>query len=287
MPPCLTCVPTMLVVTDLDRTFWGLDCVAPRAHLEALAELEGAGHLVLAATGRRLRNVARLLDGNRLQLPAVALDGAIGMDFATGERFCRIAFDAAALRELLDILGACGIRPCLYIDDHGEPGGDVVLPESPTSVQAHLEFLAEDVNHGLGLDDVESDVLELVLTGLPSELAHTAAEAVHSQALGVARVDEPDPLYGGSRLTVSPPGVSKVSGVEAFCRWRGLPVDYAAVGDGVNDLELLAAASISIAVAGSYASRTANADRIIDPPEQSGWAAVPELVSRGPQAKRR
>ena len=271
----------MLVVTDLDRTFWGLDCVAPAAHLEALAELESAGHTVLAATGRRLRNISRLFELNGLDLPAVALDGSIGMDFATKERFHRIAFDSAALWELLDILGTHGIRPCLYIDDRGEPGGDLVVPENPTSAPTHLEFQEADTNHGLRPNDVEADVLELVLTGLDSDHAHRAARAVHSQALGIARVDEPDPLYGGSRLTVSPPGVSKVSGVEAFCRWKGLDVEFIAIGDGINDLELLEAASISIAIAGSYVSRTANPDHIIPPPEQSGWSTVPRLISPG------
>lgn len=271
----------MLVVTDLDRTFWGLDCIAPTAHLEALVELEAKGHVVLAATGRRLRNISRLFDQNGLELPAVGLDGSIGMDFATKERFHRIAFDPAALWKLLDILGAHGIRPCLYIDDRGEPSGDVVMPKEPSSESRHLSFLDEDVNHGLNPRDVEDDVLELVLTGLPSDLAHLAAKEVHSQSLGIARVDEPDPLYGGSRLTVSPPGISKVSGVEAFCRWKGHIVDFAAVGDGVNDLELLEAASISIAVAGSHASQAANPDHIIDPPEKSGWATIPKLLNPG------
>ena len=268
----------MLVATDLDRTFWGLDCVAPEAHLEALAELEASGHTVLAATGRRLLNIARLFELNGLRLPVVALDGSIGMDFATGQRFHRIAFDPAALSELLEALDSHGIRPCLYIDDHGEPGGDVVIPANPTSAQTHLEFLQEDANHELHPNDVESDVLELVLTGLPSTLAHTAAQAVHSQALGIARVDEPDPLYGGSRLTVSPPGVSKVSGVEAFCRWTGEPFDFAAIGDGVNDLELLEAASTSIAIADSHAAQAANPHHTIPPPEHDGWATVPKLV---------
>ncbi len=268
----------MLVVTDLDRTFWGLDCVAPTAHLEALAELEAVGHVVLAATGRRLRNIGRLFDLNSLRLPAVALDGSIGMDFATMERFHRIAFDPAVLWELLDVLDTHGIRPCLYIDDRGQPGGDVVLPENPTSEPTHLEFLEEDINHALNPADVDADVLELVLTGLPSDLAHLAANAVHSRSLGVARVDEPDPLYGGSRLTVSPPGISKVSGVEAFCHWKGHKFDFAAIGDGVNDLELLEAASISIAIANSHASQATTPHHTIPPPEQSGWATVPQLV---------
>ena len=271
----------MLVVTDLDRTFWGLDCVAPEAHLEALAELEASGHTVLAATGRRLRNIARLLELNRLQLPVVALDGSIGLDFATMQRFHRIAFNPSILSQALETLASLEIRPCLYIDTHGGPSGDVVIPENPTTVQTHLEFLQEDVNHALGPNDVQSDVLELVLTGLPSDLAHRAAKAVHSQALGIARVDEPDPLYGGSRLTVSPSGVSKVSGVEAFCYWTGIEFDYVAIGDGVNDLELLEAASISIAVADSYVCHAANPNLIIAPPEQSGWATVPQVLNPG------
>lgn len=269
----------MLVVTDLDRTLWGLDCVAPTAHLEALAELEAAGHTVIAATGRRLRNIARLFELNRLQLPTVALDGSIGMDFATKERFHRISFDPAALWELLDTLDTHGIRPCLYIDDHAEPGGDVVLPKDPTSDPTHLEFQEEDINHALSPADVESDVLELVLTGLPSDLAHLAAKEVHAQALGVARVDEPDPLFGGSRLTVSPPGVSKVSGVEAFCKWQGHEFNFAAIGDGINDLELLEAASISIAIANSHAAQATTPHHLIPPPERSGWATVPHLLS--------
>ncbi|WP_420620930.1 HAD hydrolase family protein [Candidatus Poriferisocius sp.] len=266
-------------MTDLDRTFWGLDCVAPTAHLEALAELEAAGHTVIAATGRRLRNIARLFDMNGLLLPAVALDGSIGMDFTTKERFHRIAFDPTALWELLATLDTHGIRPCLYIDDRGEPGGDVVLPENPTSEPTHLQFQEEDINHALSPADVETDVLELVLTGMTSDLAHLAAKEVHSRSLGVARVDEPDPLFGGSRLTVSPPGISKVSGVEAFCRWQGHNVEFAAIGDGINDLELLEAASISIAIAGSHASQATTPHHTIPPPEKSGWATVPQLVN--------
>ena len=269
----------MLVVTDLDRTFWGLDCVAPEAHLDALAELESSGHTVLAATGRRLLNIARLFKLNGLQLPVVALDGSIGMDFATGQRFHRVAFDPDILAQAMETLDSLGIRPCLYIDDHGKPGGDVMVPSNPTSVPTHLEFLQEDTNHDLDPNDVQSDVLELVLTGLPSNLAHTAAQAVHTQELGIARVDEPDPLYGGSRLTVSPPGVSKVSGVKAFCQWTGIELNFVAIGDGVNDLELLKAASTSIAIAHSHAAHATNPHHTIPPPAQSGWAIIPKLLS--------
>ena len=129
-----------LVVTDLDRTFWGLDCIAPAAHLEALAELDAAGHTVLAATGRRLRNVARLFELNGLHLPVVAFDGSIGMDFTAMQRFHRIAFDPATLSNAMEALASLNIRPCLYIDDHGEPGGDVVVPENPTTARSHLEL---------------------------------------------------------------------------------------------------------------------------------------------------
>ncbi len=271
-----------LVVTDLDRTFWPLSGVAPTAHLEALGELRRAGHVVIAATGRRRRNLVRMFDSNGLQMPAVVLDGSMGIDFATARCFHRVAFHSDAMWGVLDVFGFSGIRPCLYIDDHGEPGGDVVLPEDPTTPRTHLEFLEQDVNPDVGPGDVEHDVLSLVVTGVPIELAETAAATVNQERLGIARVDPVDPDYGGSRLTVTPPGVSKATGVEAYCRWAALPVDFTAIGDGVNDLELLQAASVSIAVADGYPDLVAAADHIIAPPQQLGWSALPRLLDRGP-----
>ena len=82
-----------LVATDLDGTFWGEDQVVPAAHLTAAEELIESGVTVLAATSRRPRVVRRQLAMVGLTLPAVLIDGALGVDFRSDERFHQSCFD--------------------------------------------------------------------------------------------------------------------------------------------------------------------------------------------------
>jgi hydroxymethylpyrimidine pyrophosphatase-like HAD family hydrolase len=88
-----------------------------------------------------------------------------------------------------------------------------------------------------------------------------------------------DLVYGGHTLQVRPPGVSKWSGVLAFCADQGLdPGRVLAVGDSANDLELLEAAKVACAVAGASPAVLARADHVLGPPGVGGWAGVLDLV---------
>src|SRR6202021_3027727 len=61
----------------------------------------------------------------------------------------------------------------------------------------------------------------------------------------------PEPDYGKFGLIVNPHGVSKWSGIEAYCTLHGIESDeVAAVGDGLNDLEMLRQAGVGIGVRG-------------------------------------
>ena len=76
-----------------------------------------------------------------------------------------------------------------------------------------------------------------------------------------------------------PPGVSKWSGVLAYCAEQGIdPGRVLAVGDGANDLELLDAAAVACVVATAPPAVLARADHLIGPPASGGWAAVLDLV---------
>src|SRR5207247_1492678 len=90
-----------------------------------------------------------------------------------------------------------------------------------------------------------------------------------------------DLLYGGCTLQIRPPGVSKWSGVLAFCADRGLdPRRVLAVGAGANDVELLGRAAVPCAVATAAPAALERARHVLDPPATGGWAAVLDLVGR-------
>ena len=86
-------------------------------------------------------------------------------------------------------------------------------------------------------------------------------------------------LLPGAHISVRPPGVSKWAGVLAWCADQGIdPAHVLAVGDGENDLELLAAARVACVVSDGCEAALALADHVIEPAEQGGWCEILELL---------
>jgi len=265
-----------LVATDLDGTFWGPDLVPPSEHLAAVRELERRNVIVLAATSRRPRVTRQRLGSVGLKVPAVLIDGAVGIDFRTDERFHEAAYEAEAARVTLGAFRAHGLDPCLYVDD---PEIDVAVSAGPSTCAEHLERLGR-LAGTRDLEDVASTttVYAFSVLGLEHEvLAPLAGElaAVHGNTV----VLFPEPDYGRFGLTVNPQGVSKWSGIEAYCGLHGIaPDEVAAVGDGLNDLEMLRRARVRIGVRGGREEVAELADFLIDPPERAGWQSIVEIT---------
>jgi hydroxymethylpyrimidine pyrophosphatase-like HAD family hydrolase len=265
-----------LVVTDLDGT---LSDAGERVHpktIRAVLALGRAGIPVLVATGRRPRTAALVLEGAGLRGPAVMLDGTIGRDLRDGRAFHRVSFSPEAAAAVLDAFTSRGFQPCLHVE---RPGVDIVVGDRPSTHPGHLARAAPYVAR----DDLASavwtePVLSFTIVGGDAVELAAVAGAIVAGGVGSASVT-PDLLYGGSTLQVRPLGVSKWSGVLAFCGDRGLdPGCVLAVGDGANDVELLGSASVACVVAGGSPDALTHADHIIGPPASGGWAAILDLV---------
>jgi hydroxymethylpyrimidine pyrophosphatase-like HAD family hydrolase len=265
-----------LVATDLDGTFWGPDFAPPAEHIAAVQELERRDVTVLAATSRRPRMTRQRLEGVGLKMPAVLIDGAIGVDFRTGERFHEAVYDVEAARNALAAFRAHGLDPCLYLDD---PEIDIAVSAAPSTCVQHLAHLGRFAGTR-DLEDVVATigVFAFSVLGLDHEvLAPLARELVAAHGNTVVLYAEPQ--YGRFGLVVNPLGVSKWSGIEAYCELNGIaPDQVAAVGDGLNDLEMLRRAGVSVGVRGGCEEVVEMADFLIDPPERGGWQLIPEIT---------
>lgn len=265
-----------LLATDLDGTFWGPDLVAPPEHVATARELARRGVTVLAATSRRPRVTEEQLRDVGLVLPAVLVDGTIGIDFRTGDRFHEAAFEAGPARDVLGIFRAHGLDPCLYVDD---PDVDIIVSSDPSTCAAHLEYLGP-VAGTRNLNDAVSTtaIYAFSVLGLDHELLAPLADELAGELACEGRANAvlyPERSYGRFGLIVTPLGVSKWSGIEAYCARYGISSEeVAAVGDGPNDLDMLRHSHLRIGVRGGCDEVVEMADCLIDAPERGGWKEI-------------
>jgi hydroxymethylpyrimidine pyrophosphatase-like HAD family hydrolase len=129
-----------LVVTDLDRTLWTRPGQLHGTTVAAWHELERRGIAVMAATGRRLASTRGPLGALGLTPPAVVMNGALGLELATGTRFHTHHYEPAAARQVLAAFRACDLEPCVYVD-HREV--DVYVGERPSTHPEHLRSFGD------------------------------------------------------------------------------------------------------------------------------------------------
>jgi hydroxymethylpyrimidine pyrophosphatase-like HAD family hydrolase len=262
-----------LVVTDLDGSLWHHEEIHP-ATRAAWAELEARGIPVLVATGRRLTTTREPLARAGLRPPAVVLNGALALELASGETFHRHHYDTTSARGVLDAFRAGGLDPCVYVEhDHIE----VYVGSRPSTNPGHLaSFGTRAVVADLDRIVTTEPVLGFGVIGHAPEPLARVVDAIGDRAETHLAGDS---QWGGSTLTVAPPGLSKWAGVLAFCARAGVdPSRVLAVGDGPNDVELLTHASIAVVPDDAFPEALALADRVVASPKAGGWSEILDLV---------
>lgn len=262
---------TTLIVTDLDGSLWGSDVQCHPKTKAALAELERQKVPILVATGRRESSARFGLDRNGLSFPSVLLNGSLGVHMATRKRFHERGFTPAQTAEVIEILTAAGISPVAYIAT-----GKVRHNGSPTTSARHTRTTRIDLVHGL--PDENDLVVGFSMLGLGhDDLAH-GVDALDESDVAETVFYE-DHLYKGWSLMVQPAGISKQVGIDAYIDHAGVVPDRViAIGDGGNDLEMLAAADVAVGCAGGDERALALADVVVPHPDEGGWAQILKLL---------
>lgn len=265
--------PIELVVTDLDGTLWHTADEVDPAVVDAVRTLDGRGVPLLVATGRRVASTRAPLARVGLAPPAVVLNGALGLDLATGERFHRAPYAADEAVAVHAAFRSAGLDPVVYLD---HPTLDAVLSTTPSTHPEHVRQLGAAT---ADLDTVVATeaVLGFSVIGVEHGRCVAARDAVGDRA--ETHLDRSLEFPGLATLTVAPHGQSKWDGVLAFCRLHDLdPGRVLALGDGSNDLELLAGAAVALVPVVAHPDALAAADHVIPSAADAGWTAVLDHV---------
>jgi hydroxymethylpyrimidine pyrophosphatase-like HAD family hydrolase len=259
-----------LVVTDLDGTLWGTDRVVHPDAVAALERLADRRIPVLAATARRSGAVRRMLERNGLRLPAVLLDGALVRDRSWAAIHAD-SFDGPAAVAVLEVFRRHGVEPCVGVLADVEV--DARVGPRPSSHPDHIAYLADWMLRA-DLDEVvdEETVQSFSVCGVPRDVVQPIADALAPIATAIVSWDA---TYAAYTLTVGPTGVHKWRGVRAFCAHHGIDdTAVLAIGDGLNDVELLQAAAVACVIEGSDPRVVACADHLVGGPAVGGWADI-------------
>jgi len=232
-----------LYISDLDGTLLLPDRTLGARSRRAINRFVERGGLFTVATGRAAPSTAAILEGVRLQLPAIVNNGALTVDLATGapRRIAAMAPDAAAT--VYSAAAAHGVTPVAY-----------ALNRQDRTI----------LIHGASPNRVTARYLDSVASHQPlSQEDPGAFSRRQPRCLSFIMLDEPrrlDPLFLelagvdgvttslGRSAYVNGIGVGEVQGLGAdkaaaagalAREVKVPPEDSFAFGDNVNDLPLL------------------------------------------------
>ncbi len=278
-----------LVITDLDGTLLDRRGQVSRANLEAIRRLQDAGVEVIPATGRALREAGHVLDFINHVGHAIMAGGALVHDASDGRVIIRRGLSEELVRGTSAILAEYGLL-AQHLQDHTRTGFDYVmvgdhafdpatqwwfdvLPvtyQRVASVDHH-----PSIEHTVRVGSVApASVLAPVVERIAREFGERLAVQHWSAQTAEHAINAPTHL-----LEAFNRGVNKWTAIEAVCAELGIdPTETVAVGDGLNDLEMVRHAGLGIAMENADPRIAAVARARAGHHDRDGFAAVAEIV---------
>jgi Cof subfamily protein (haloacid dehalogenase superfamily) len=223
-----------LVALDVDGTIVDETNAVSAKVRSAIHALRERGIEIVISTGRGIPGVLDTVE--KLALPgqtAVASNGAVVFDYYPVDVVHQETFDAGkAVRRILEQV----------------PDAIVAVEDIGRGFRANRSFPDGEISGETKLEDVDSLIADPVTRVVIRSTDHTAEE--FSAIVGDLGLTGTNYFVGYSAwLDLAPEGVSKASGLQVLCDRRGIdPGEVLAVGDGNNDLEMLAWAGRGVAM---------------------------------------
>ena len=276
-----------LLALDIDGTVSNSCHEIDDDTVSAVLRARAAGIVVLLATGRRYRDVLPVAARLGLGGPVVTASGALVKRRADHATLFRAEFDPGVLGDAVALVVARGHDPVVYTDSFAE-GFDFHCRRPPEpaggrTASGVAEYLARN-RHLARIDpDLHVALPAGVFAGftMGSHDEMLALErALHERcpgrlALHVIR----SPRYRDWMCEIAPRGVTKWSGVAGVAAAAGIAAaEVCAVGDDVNDLPMIRAAGLGVAMGNAVDEVKDAADVVVADHDHGGIAEVVGMI---------
>ena len=256
-----------LVVTDLDGTARSRRFGITPGVRKAIADARAIGVRVCVATGRMWQSAAPWVRSLGADAPAILYNGGLVLDFDSGRALYERRLAAESARQALTVIRSDPeVQPHLFLNDH------VYVERRHAMSEAYAE---ED-----GLEYRVVTAFEPLLTGDPHKILVLGTSG-RLEALGLAARQAALPARAvqsePTKLEFLPPGVSKGRALRAMIEALGVEAgEVIAVGDNWNDLEMIEAAGLGVAMANAPEEVRARADHVCGTADEEGLRDVLE-----------
>ena len=241
-----------LLALDVDGTLVARGDEITEATRDSLHRTAAAGIHVALATGRRYRTALRVISNLGLPVDTICLGGALVKDRG-GRTLHASRFDPTDFARLHELARKHGHAIVCHRDSAEHGGPDFVVDadvpwNEPTRSYVELNDAWANRSTGLGAESCP-DTLVIGAFGAKDELRawNAVIEAEHPGHFLPSLI--PSGATGGWYFELTPRDVSKWTGLCALSECLGVPTEaICAVGDQANDLPMLRAAGMAVAM---------------------------------------
>jgi len=262
-----------VLVADVDGTLVGEDKIVPPGVVAAVRAARARGVRVCLATGRMWDATRPFIEAIAADPPAILYNGAVVYDFVADATLWATRLPLEAVPRLLPVLRRCrDTSPLVFV--HGKVYAErrtplVALYERRDRVTVEIVPAFEQV-----LDEAP---VKLLVIGGHDELVALGRKTAQAAGASVSQV-----FSQADYLEILPAGVSKGVALPVLARALGVSLErVVAVGDNHNDVTMLRAAGLGVAVEGAPPEVLAAARATCPPPERDGVRFVLERYFLG------
>lgn len=253
-----------VVFFDIDGTLWDENFIVPESTKRAIKQLQNNGHKAFICTGRAMGNV------NDPQFDAIGFDGFVAACGNHVEMDGKILYERnMSYEEVKLIYDVCHKyhmpiiyegTTCQWLDREGFEG------------DSYIAYIVEELkDSALFLDECK---IEDIHANKFSALANEKTDYPAILKELSSQFDFMD--HGDGIVEAVPTGTSKATGIAWLCDYLHISIDDVyAIGDSVNDLEMLRFAGHSIAMGNASSAAKEAAQYITTDIHEDGiWNAL-------------
>lgn len=256
-----------LLVADIDGTLLNSNREVPPAVLSGVRAAQAKGVRVCLATGRIWTSAEPFFRAIGADPPAILYNGGLVYDFVANRVLRRVPLAYEHARVVLELLREMSeVQPHLYVDDKVYIG----RLNKHTERYRRKDMLAvEEVGDLLAF--LPPEPMKILIVGARQDLSRVM-ERIRGLPVEINAVFSEE-----TYLEILPAGSSKGEALEVVADALQIPLtSVIAVGDNLNDLEMIRRAGLGVAMGNAPEALRSQADYVTATNDEGGLAEVIE-----------